>query len=166
MQISDVVMLAEYNHGANERVMRRVVPLLPSELHAPCSLSHGSLFQTLLHVVDAQWYWRLACETGEAPARSLSESDVSGAPELRELMRQEDARWIEFVRSIPEDKLVRPHSFHWAHAKPRTQLLWVLLMHAFNHGTHHQAEAGLRLGELGRPPGDIDFLIYASRSRS
>jgi len=166
MRISDVLMLAEYNHWANERVMRRVVHLAPSELHASCSLSHGSLFQTLLHVVDAQCYWRLACETGEAPARSLSVSDVSGASELRELMRQEDARWIEFVRSIPEHKLVRPHTFQWAHAKPRTQVLWVLLMHAFNHGTHHRAEAGLRLGELGRSPGDIDFLIYASRSRS
>ncbi len=166
MRISDVVMPAETNHWANERVMRRVVHVAPSDLHAPCSLGHGTLFQTLLHVADTQWYWRLACETGEAPARLLSESKVYGASELRELMRQEDARWLEFVRSIPEDKLVRPHPFHWAHAKPRTQLLWVLIVHAFNHGTHHRAEAGLRPGELGRSPGDIDFLIYASRHRS
>jgi uncharacterized damage-inducible protein DinB len=56
MRVSDVVTLAEYNHWANERVLRRVVHLAPSELRAPCSLSHGTLFQTLLHVADAQWY--------------------------------------------------------------------------------------------------------------
>jgi len=81
-------------------------------------------------------------------------------------MRQEDSHRNEFVRSIPEDRLERPRSFHWAHAKARTRRLQILIVHVFNHGTHHRAEACQQLGKLGRSPGDIGCLVYALRMRS
>lgn len=165
MQASHMLTLAEYNRWANDRVLRRVVNLAPEELSAPCWLSRGTILHTLIHLADAQWFWRLACETGEAPGRNLAEAEFGDAEALRTFFGREDARWIEYVSGLTAAQLMGDHTFHWPRARPRTRTLWILIQHAFNHGTHHRAEVGQRLGELGRSPGDLDLLVFAQRMR-
>lgn len=163
MKASQARLLAEYNQWANERLMRRLVHLSPAELEAPCWLSHGTLRHTLLHLADAHWFWRLACETGEAPGRNLAAADFADIHAMRDFIRREDAAWVSFVSGLSEERWRGPLTFRWPRARPRTRALWILVLHAFNHATHHRAEIGQRLGELGRSPGDLDLLVYAAR---
>lgn len=164
MNASHLLTLANYNRWANDRLLRRLVHLTPDELRAPCWLSRGTLHHTLLHLADAEWFWRLACETGAAPAYSLTEADVPDATALRSRIQQEDDGWVEYVSGLSDGDLDREHNFRWPRARPRTRRLWILILHAFNHGTHHRAEVGQRLGELGHSPGDLDLLVFAARS--
>ncbi len=45
----------------------------------------------------------------------------------------------------------------------RENLLCQLLAHLANHGTQHRSVAALRLTQLGRSPGDLDFIAYLRR---
>jgi uncharacterized damage-inducible protein DinB len=163
MQPSQALILAEYNRWANARLLRRALHLAPRQLKAACWLSRGSILRTLIHMADAQWFWRLACETGEASGRSLSETDFADIGALRAFMAAEDDRWVTFVAGLPDSRWLSQHTFSWGRARPRSRELWVLVFHTLNHGTHHRAEIGQRLGELGHSPGDLDFLDFAAR---
>lgn len=164
MNASHVLTPAGYNRRANDRVLRRIVHRTPDELRSRCWLSRSTVLRSLLHLVDAEWFGRLACQTGEAPAHSLTEEDVPDGAAPRSRIQQEDARWIDFVSGLSDGDLDRDHVFRWTRARPRTRRLWILILHAFNHGTHRRAEVGQRLGELERTPGDLDPRVFASRT--
>lgn len=163
LEPAQALVLAEYNRWANARVLRKAVLLAPRPLKAGCWLSRGSILRTLIHLADAQWFWRLACQTAEAPGRSLSEDDFADIGALREFIAAEDEQWVGFLAGLTEARRQSRHTFTWGRSRPRSRELWVLVMHALNHGTHHRAEIGQRLGELGHSPGDLDFLDFAAR---
>lgn len=166
MHAADVLILTEYNRWANERIYRRAVHLDAAELNAAPGRSRRTIHDSLLHLADAQWYWRVLCETGQSPGQELKPEDFATVHELRAFAREEDERLIRFAKTLTDAQLNRPHTYGLPRAKPRTQELWMLLVHVVNHGTQHRAEIGLRLGDLNRSPGSLDFIVYASRKSS
>ena len=165
MRVPEVLTLAGYNRWANERIYRRAVHLHPSALQQPYARTHRTIYDTLLHLADAQSHWRIQCETGQAPERELKPDDFASLNALRTFAREEDVRLSRFVSTLTDAKSSRIHPYGWPRAKPKSLALCKLLVHVFNHGTQHRAEIGLRLGDLGRSPGSLDFLVYASRQR-
>ena len=71
MKADDLLTLVEYNRWADGRLLRQVKKLTSEQLLSPCWLSQGNLLDTLIHILDAQWYWRLACQEGNAPVERL-----------------------------------------------------------------------------------------------
>jgi uncharacterized damage-inducible protein DinB len=47
---------------------------------------------------------------------------------------------------------------------PRTRLLWHILQHIVNHGTHHRSEIGNHLAVLGQSPKDLNFMKFVARN--
>ncbi len=166
MHAADMISLADYNRWANERIYRRAVHLEAPELHAAHGQTHRTVYGCLLHLADAQWFWRVVCETGQSPGHELNPDDFASVHDLRAFAREEDEQLIRFVSTLSDAQLHRLHSYTLPRAKPRSQVIWKLLFHLVNHGTQHRAEIGLRLGDLGRSPGSLDFVVYASRQRS
>jgi uncharacterized damage-inducible protein DinB len=166
MDAADVLILTEYNRWANERIFRRAVHLGPAELNAAFGQTRRTISGCLLHLADAQWYWRVLCETGQSPGQELRPDDFASVHDLRAFAREEDEHLIRFAKSLTDAQVNRLHTYGLPRAKPRTQVMWKLLVHVVNHGTQHRAEIGLRLGDLGRSPGSLDFVVYSSRQRS
>jgi len=166
MHAADALILTEYNRWANERIYRRVVHLDPADLDAGYGQTDRTIYGCLVHLADAQWYWRVLCETGQSPGKELKPEDFASIDELRSLTREEDERLIRYAKTLTDARLNQLHTYSLPRAKPRSQVLWKLLVHVVNHGTQHRAEIGLRLGDLGRSPGSLDFVVYAARQRS
>ncbi len=165
MHAADVLSLMDYNRWANERIYRRVVHLDPADLDAAYGRTHRTIYDCLVHLADAQWYWRALCETGQTPGKGLKPDDFPSLNELRAFAREEDELLIRYAKTLTDGQLNRLHTYGLPRAKPRSQVLWKLLVHVVNHGTQHRAEIGLRLGDLGRSPGSLDFVVFASSQR-
>lgn len=163
MLTEHIEQLVTYNAWANGRVLRRLGSLSDEQWDEPCSLSGGTLRRTLLHVLDVQWSWRRTAEEGAIPLDYLTPEQFSSFAALRAFWREEDARLVAFVATLDDARLAATVTYSWPRARPRVRPLWQLLVHIVTHGVHHRAEIGLRLGELGRSPGDLDFLKYVTK---
>ena len=163
MNQADMLTLVEYNQWANNRLMRRAANLSSEQLTAECWLSGENLLNTLIHLVDAQWSWRLACLEGMLPGRRLSEEEFANVAALRAYLKAEDAALIEYVSSLEDNALDETMEFRWAQARPRKRKRWHVLAHIVNHGTIHRSEIGQYMATIGRSPGNMDFIMFTSR---
>ena len=66
-----------------------------------------------------------------------------------------------WVASLDDDVLARTPDDPRAHFP-----LWYYLLHMVTHSQQHRAESAQLLTQLGRSPGDIDFLDYADSARA
>ena len=66
-----------------------------------------------------------------------------------------------WVTSLDDDVLTRTPDDPRAHFP-----LWYYLLHMVTHSQQHRAESAQLLTQLGRSPGDIDFLDYADSARA
>lgn len=163
MHVSDLCTLTEYHHWANGRLLRRVVHLNPDQLQEPCWLSHKTVLDTLVHMLDVQWSWRIACETGKMPTDMITAVQFKNIKQLRTEWQEDDAHLLAYVQSLSDERLNQLHEYHWARARPRQKTLWHLLLHIINHATHHRSEVGQYLATIDRSPGDMDFVKFVSR---
>jgi uncharacterized damage-inducible protein DinB len=166
MNMADMLTLVEYNKWANNRLMRRAAHLSQEQLNEPCWLSQGNLYDTLIHTVDAQYSWRLACHEGKLPAERLSQEQFANVAAFRIFWQEEDAALITFVTSLGDAALNEIVEFYWGQARPRTRTLWYILFHVVNHGTIHRSEIGQYMDTLDRSPGNMDFIMFTSRKRT
>jgi uncharacterized damage-inducible protein DinB len=156
----------EYNRWANDRLFGKASRLASSQLGRATWLSRGSIRRTLIHLVDTQWYWRLAAQEGSAPVEELKEEEFADLRRLRARSREEDEKLVEFVASLNDVEVNQPVSYSWPRARPRSKVLWHIILHIVNHGTHHRSEIGQHMATLGASPGDLDFIRFVAKIRS
>jgi uncharacterized damage-inducible protein DinB len=97
MDKEQAITLVEYNIWANHKVIVKAAHLTEDELHVDASLSHHSIMETLLHILDTQWYWREGAQTGKLPTKPLAVSDFPNFSSLRQRWEQEDRILLSFV---------------------------------------------------------------------
>lgn len=164
MDSHTIQSLIAYNQWANARLLGKVSRLEAEHLAAPNWLSQGNLFNTLLHVVDTQWSWRLACQEGQLPPE-LKGEDFADIRALVRYWKEDDRQLLAYAGSLTDDQLVGTVEYSWPRARPRAKTLWHILMHIVNHGTHHRSEIGQYLAAIGRSPGDMDFIRFVGRTQ-
>ena len=66
-----------------------------------------------------------------------------------------------WIASLDDDALARTPD------DPKAKFpLWYYVLHMVTHSNQHRAESAQLLTQLGRSPGDIDFLDYADSTRT
>jgi len=164
MDTEQAITLVEYNQWANHRLILKAARLPHDQLIAVTYLSRGSIFATLIHILDTQWYWREGAQYENLPTQTLSSSDFIDLASLRKRWKQEDQSLLEYVRGLSAADLRDSVTYRWPQARPRSRPLWHILQHIINHSTHHRSEIGQHLATLGQSPGDLDFIKFVSRA--
>jgi uncharacterized damage-inducible protein DinB len=160
MNKQDIALLYEYNYWANARIMQAAARVNPQQFLAPTSHSFGSLRDTLVHVMDAEWSWRELLQNN-AFGPELDQAAFPDFESLRTRWDENEMAMRDYLDSLGDDDLGRVVRYPVKELNlVRERVLWHCLVHVVNHGTQHRSEAAAILTGYEQSPGDIDFTIY------
>lgn len=161
MSVGHFKQLAAYNKWANARLYAAALDLSDQSYRLHIGVFFGGLHGTLNHLLlsDRIWLKRLTGD-GDHP----NELDAVLYEDRFELARAriaEDERLIRVVESYDEPTLQALHSYKTTSGMPQSQILGEILLHLFNHQTHHRGQAHACLSILtGSEPPSLDFLAF------
>lgn len=163
MRVRDLQELYDYGDWANKRLFQVVARLSAEEFIRPVAGSYGSIRNTLVHVMSAEWGWLERCG-GTARGARLNPEDY---PTLESVVAQwaNVERYVrEFFSALADADLDRP--IEWALGSDRNvQSLGELMHHGAIHAVHHRGQVALLLRILGQTPGNFDILFYYGERR-
>lgn len=151
--------LTEYNEWANGHVLEKASELSEEELDRKLGASFESVRGNLAHTTVAQGLW-LSRWTGE---RSGAVDLLREATSFRDLRKGFDASHAgmrAFVASLGEHDMDRVVRYRDTRGDEQQGVLWRMMAHVVNHGTHHRAETSLLLTMLGKPPRQLDYVFF------
>ncbi len=160
MEINDILTLCDYNCWATEKIMQSTANLSVDQFTSPTACSHGSLRGTIVHILSAEWIWRLRCQEGISPDQFIDANLFKTSASLKLRLVDEQSKIREFIGNQQNSDLHRPITYKTTKGTVYKNTLWHIMMHLFNHGTHHRSEVADMLSRYGHSPGDIDFIIY------
>ncbi len=164
MQVIDLKELYAYHSWATGRIMEKTLQTTPEQFTAAGGASYDSLQRTLVHMVSAEWIWRMRCQEGVSPVAILEVNDFPTPQALVERWKSEQAATLGFLDELQDDDLDRVVCYRRVSGPQAEDVLWHILVHVVNHGTQHRSEAAMLLTRYQLSPGDID-LIWFFRQR-
>lgn len=161
MSIENFRQLADYNHWANRRLYAAALEMSEEQYRRPTGVFFGSLHGTLNHLLltDRVWLKRLTGE-GEHPDR-LDAILFADRSELARARMAEDARITRVIGGYTEADLGNILSYRTMAGRPQAQALAEILLHLFNHQTHHRGHAHACCSIVtGTEPPSLDLLVF------
>jgi len=170
MNLSDIRHLFDYTEWANDLAMEAADELPDGDLRRDVSISHRSIFGTLLHMAGAEWIW-LERWHGRSPAKAEAWSVWS--PESCADLAALNDRWSEvvdqraqFISGLDEERLVADLPFKLLSGDPSSMRLVDQMRHVANHATLHRGQVVGMIRQLGIDPPSTDLLFYLRRDIS
>jgi uncharacterized damage-inducible protein DinB len=163
-------LLARYNQWMNGQLYAAAAKLSPEALAQDRGAFFRSILGTLNHLVvaDTVWLQRFACHPASArslqPAcelprpAALEQVVFSDIEQLSERRRWLDALVCQWISSLQERDLDHVLSYQNMKGQPAQRQLSSLLLHFFNHQTHHRGQVTALLSQAGLDVGVTDLL--------
>jgi uncharacterized damage-inducible protein DinB len=154
-------MLASYNAWANERIYDAAARLPREDYRADRGAFFGSLHGTLNHILIGDRIWmHVFTGVGVKPLQ-LDAILYDSFDELRAARRAEDKRIIHYIGGLSAPGLAGTVHYKTIRSPANIeQHLTPLLVHFFNHQTHHRGQAHCLLtGFTGEAP-SLDLVIF------
>ncbi|MBK5519626.1 DinB family protein [Pseudomonas sp. TH10] len=174
-----ICLMAIYNDWMNAKVYEAARSLTDEQLSVDRQAFFGSILGTLNHLVagDTVWLQRFA----KHPANYLALKPIQQLPvpqsldqllfsDIRELSAHRvwlDQVIVAWSRSIKESDLDCPLNYTSMKGAPADRNFYGLVMHFFNHQTHHRGQVTTLLSQSGVDVGDTDLVaLVPSESRT
>jgi uncharacterized damage-inducible protein DinB len=167
---SHVRLMASYNEWMNTRLYAAAAALPAAALAADRKAFFGSILGTLGHLVNADIIWLKRFASHPAGYAALADVAALAAPPslaapratdlagLAEQRRQLDAAILALAHAVSEADL--DHALRYTNSQGLSERnFFGLLMHFFNHQTHHRGQATTLLAQEGVDMGVTDLLM-------
>ncbi|MGI4720442.1 MAG: DinB family protein [Janthinobacterium lividum] len=166
----DILLLAQYNDTMNRQLYAAAATLPPEEVRADRGAFFGSLLGTLNHLVvgDTIWLTRfaghpsafraLAPLRGEPAPASLTQPFGATLTELRAHRERLDGMISALAQELRPADLEQTLVYRNARGQAFHRHFGSLLLHLFNHQTHHRGQASTLLSQAGADIGVTDLL--------
>jgi uncharacterized damage-inducible protein DinB len=162
---SDLRALYDYGYWADEQVLNVVSQLTEEQFIEPVAGSYGSVRNTLVHMLSAQWGWLDRCG-GARRGPKLDAKDYPTLASVASRWREVEGHVREFLSGLKDQDLARPIEFSFGDGPKFVMPVGELMHHAAIHGVHHRGQIALLLRSLGHAPGDFDMLFYYARDQA
>jgi uncharacterized damage-inducible protein DinB len=164
MTVNDLQALYDYGAWANKKLFEVIARLTPEQFIEPVAGSYGSVRNTMVHVLSAEWGWLDRCG-GPPRGPALVASDYPTLASLVDRGQQVEASVRTFLAALRDEDLGRVVEFALGSGPKHAMRLGDLMHHAAIHGVHHRGQVALLLRLLGQVPGNFDILLYYGRPR-
>lgn len=157
--------MAAYNAEMNRRLFAAAGALSDEQRKLDQGAYWGSLHGTLNHLLwaDHTWLSRLAGWMPPSVSQSDSANLIENFIDLREARFKADADLLAWASELTGEWLLLDQVwFSGAAQRELRAPRQLLLVHLFNHQTHHRGQAHALLTREGRRTGDTDLLLVVS----
>jgi len=155
-----VASLYEYNEWANGHVLEAAGRLGEEEFARGQGASFDSVEGNLAHIVGAQVVWLARWTKAVNRSALLEVQAIRGYQPIRDAFEKSHAELRLFAESLTEERLNAPLAYKDSQGNPYERVLWQLMLHVANHGTHHRAETAMALTAMGQPPHQLDYVYF------
>jgi len=163
MTIRDLQDLYDYGDWANAMLFRVISQITPDEFTRSVAGSYGSIRDTLVHVLSAEWGWLDRCG-GKPRGPRLSPDDYPTLESIQTTWNDVSRHVREFLSTLEDADLARDIEYSIGSARS-VMPLGELMHHGAIHGVHHRGQIALLLRLLGYTPGNFDILFYYAERR-
>jgi len=165
MRVEDLGRLYDYNYWANRHLFGALQALTPEQFTQSVAGSYGSIRNTLVHILSAEWGWLDRCG---GPPRG-DRLDPERYPTLESVV----AEWArvegyvrEFLAGLDDADLSREIEFALGGGPGHVAQMGELLQQPVFHAVHHRGQVAMLVRMLGVTPGNFDFVLYALEASS
>ena len=168
--------MAEYNQWMNRKLYGFASELDEVQLKADKGAFFKSVFGTLNHIMVADILWLLRFARHPSGFKSLDYIRSLDKPdnldtvlhdsleELQEERNKLDSVMIEFTNEISDDELESVLDYQNFKGEPFQDKMGQLLLHLFNHQTHHRGQLTTLFSQMGIDVGATDLpVMWRSR---
>lgn len=167
----DIVLLAAYNASMNRKLYDAAARLPASEIVADRKAFFGSLLGTLNHIISGDTIWlrrfmahpaafrALEAMHGMPVASGLTHQFGADLPSLLAIRTRLDEIITALAAEISTADLAQSLDYRNSRGAHRKHF-GSLLLHFFNHQTHHRGQAHATLTALGRPSLILDLAQF------
>lgn len=164
-------LLADYNQWMNDKLYTAAATLPPGELGAERGAFFGSLQGTLNHllVADTIWLKRFAAHpagfaalaplAGDVNPQQLDQPLDADLAAMHARRTALDAVIVALLDEMMEDDLDMLLAYRNMKGVPSQRAFGSVLLHFFNHQTHHRGQATTLLSQAGVDVGVTDLLL-------
>ncbi|WP_372619493.1 DinB family protein [Alteromonas stellipolaris] len=171
-------LMAQYNQWMNESVYSAASQLSPAALDEDVGAFFGSILGTLNHILvaDIIWLQRFAQHPDKfseldivmamSLPKKLDETLFEDIGLLREQRVKVDEAILAFANALSSEVLTTDLSFLDTAGVPHTKNFGQLILHLFNHQTHHRGQITTLLSQRGLDVGATDLLELIPESKN
>ncbi|NYE62429.1 putative damage-inducible protein DinB [Duganella sp. 1224] len=165
-------LLARYNAGMNQQLYDAAARLTAGEFTADRKAFFGSLAGTLNHLLAADTIWlkRFSTHPAQFPAllaardlpqpAGLTHSFGDDLATLRAHREKLDAIISAWVPQITAADLAQTFEYRSMRGDAYRKEFGLVLLHFFNHQTHHRGQASTLMTQAGVDIGVTDLLLW------
>jgi uncharacterized damage-inducible protein DinB len=155
-----VQRMSRYNRWQNENLYGVADTLSDAERRLERGAWFGSIHKTLSHILWADRIWMGRFTDLPRPTVGIPES-VSLYPDwdnLKSERKNFDQTMIDWADKVDDAWLAADQTYYsGATKRDWTRPRWLLVIHMFNHQTHHRGQVHSMLTQAGGRPGDTDL---------
>ena len=164
MTIKDLEVLYDYGYWANRRLFEVIAQLTPEQFTRPVAGGHGSIRNTMVHVLSAEAGWLDRCG-GPKRGPRLNPDDFPTIESVIQAWDRVEAQVRAFLARLKDADMARNAEYATDRSEKVSMPLGELMQHAANHAVHHRGQIALLLRLLGHAPGNFDILFYFAEKR-
>jgi len=165
MTVAHLQQLYDYSYWANAKLFAVIAELADEQFTRAVAGSYGSIRNTLVHSVSAEWGWLDRCG-GPPRGERLKPDDYPNLASVTAIWNRVERDMRAFLGGLTDDDLARPVEYAIGSGPKHILPMQNLLVHGVVHTGHHRGQVALLLRTLGLAPGNIDFLFYALERES
>ena len=151
-------LMANYSRWQNEQLLAACASLEDSVRKQADNSFFGSIHGTFNHLIFGDKGWMTRFETGESAPLGPREEFYAEFDALRDARRAIDDRILGWAEKLDDTWLAAPFTYVSRISGQRYERpAWLLVVHMFNHQTHHRGQLTDQLARLGVDYGVTDL---------